>query len=288
MLAPSPGSASAGLSLRRALLAPLAGAGASAPDFLELAPENWIGIGGRYGKALKACGERYRIGCHGLSLSLGGLAPLNTTLLKAIRRFLDAMDALYYSEHLSAADDGRPLYDLLPMPFTDEAVHYVAQRIRTAQDVLERKIAVENISYYITLNNVLTEAEFINAVVQEADCLLLLDVNNLYVNSVNQHYDAGAFLRAMPAERVLYYHVAGHKRVSDTLCIDTHGQAVIDPVWQLLDQAYDTIGVKPTVLERESHLPPFADLMAEIDGIRAAQSRSLVPHRVSGRDGCHG
>lgn len=282
------GAASAGLSLRRALLAPLTEAGAARPDFLELAPENWIGIGGRYGKALKACGERYRLGCHGLSLSLGGLAPLNTRLLKDIRQFLDTIDALYYSEHLSAADDGRPLYDLLPMPFTDEAVRYVAQRIRAVQDVLERKIAVENISCYITLNNGMSEADFINAVLQEADCLLLLDVNNLYVNSVNQHYDAGEFLREMPAERVLYYHVAGHKRVSDTLCIDTHGQAVIDPVWQLLAQAYDTIGVKPTVLERESHLPPFQDLMQEIDCIRVAQSRSLVTYRVSGREGRHG
>lgn len=285
--------ASAGLSLRRALLGPLlsldssqesslAPALESAPesariDFLEVAPENWIRVGGRYGKGFQACAERFPLGCHGLSLSLGGLAPLNWSLLADIRTFLDQHQVLYYSEHLSAADDSRPLYDLMPMPFCEEAVHHVAQRIRQVQDFLGRQIAVENISYYLSLDNALSEAEFINAVVSEADCLLLLDVNNIYVNSVNHRYDPHQFLDAMPASRVLYYHIAGHDRVADDLCIDTHGATVISPVWQLLAHAYQRFGVKPTLLEREAHLPVLSDLLAEIGMIRHMQSGHALP-----------
>ena len=168
-------------------------------DFFEIAPENWIGVGGALGRTLRAFTESHPFVCHGLSLSLGGPAPLDETLLVRIRRFMDAHGISRYSEHLSwCADDGH-LYDLLPIPFTGEAVRHVAARIRQAQDILGRRIAVENSSYYAAPGAEMSELDFIRAVLEEADCELLLDVNNIHVNSVNHGYDAGAFLDAMPA-----------------------------------------------------------------------------------------
>lgn len=267
---------SAGLSLRRSLLGPLGDTSPTQVKFIEVAPENWINIGGRYGKGFKACVERFPVGCHGLSLSLGGLAPLNWPLLKNIRKFLADNNVVYYSEHLSSCDDQRPLYDLMPLPFNDDTVKYVAQRIRQVQDFLERRIAIENVSYYLSLDTTLSEAAFINAVVSEADCMMLLDVNNVYVNSINHCYDPVKFLDAMPAERILYYHVAGHNRVTDDLCIDSHGDAVIDPVWDLLGYAYRRMGTKFTVLEREANLPPLSTLILELGQIRKMQREAQV------------
>ena len=271
----------AGLGLRRALLGPLQSlassqAGAGRIDFLECAPENWIGVGGRLGDALRELSAHYPLACHGLSLSLGGIEPLDDDLLVRIRRFLDAHDVPIYSEHLSyCADDGH-LYDLMPIPFTDEAVQHVAARIRQVQDSVGRRIAVENVSYYAALpvaehQQAMSEIDFINAVLAEADCDLLLDVNNLYVNSINHHYDPHAFLRALPAERVRYLHIAGHYDEADDLKIDTHGAAVKPAVWELLDAAYRHCGLRPTVLERDFNFPAFDTLLAEVDAIRSHQ-----------------
>ena len=184
----------AGLGLRRGLLAELIGDEASGADFLEVAPENWIGVGGRLGKQLRALSERRPLLCHGLSLNLGGFAPLNLELLHAIKGFLDAHGVLAYSEHLSACADDGQLYDLMPLPFSDESVARIAERVRIVQDVLERPLIIENVSAYARLPGELDEADFVCAVLERADCQLLLDVNNVYVNSLNFGFDAEAYI----------------------------------------------------------------------------------------------
>jgi uncharacterized protein len=267
----------AGLGLRRALLGPLRDHAGSAErqapiDFFEIAPENWIGVGGAYGRQLRALTERHPFVCHGLSLSLGGRDPLDETLLAKVRRLLDAHGIAIYSEHLSYCADEGHLYDLMPIPFTDEAVQHVAGRIRQTQDLLGQRIAVENVSYYAAPGQAMREIDFVNAVLAEADCDLLLDVNNIYVNSINHRYDADAFLDALPGERIAYIHVAGHYDEADDLKVDTHGAPVIDPVWRLLDRAYARFGTRPTLIERDFNFPPLAELAGEVAHARALQS----------------
>ena len=278
---------SAGLGLRRGLLPALQAAAGDAFDFLECAPENWIGVGGRLCAAFEALAERHPLTCHGLSLSLGGPAPLDETFVTRVGRFLDRHRVALYSEHLSWCSDDGHLYDLLPLPFTAEAVEYVAARIRRVQDILGRRIAVENVSYYAMLpvepQHALGEADFVNAVLKRADCDLLLDVNNIHVNAVNHRYDARAFLRRMPSARIACYHVAGHYDEAADLKVDTHGAAVRREVWDLLAEAYRVHGVRPTLLERDFNFPPFEELLGEIDGIRTLQRSAGAPGRMPAR-----
>lgn len=263
----------AGLGLRRALLGPLEDADLSDVDFMEVAPENWIGVGGIRGRKFRQWTERSPFVCHGLSLSLGAPEPLDETFLRRLRRFLDDHGIAIYSEHLSYCSEHGHLYDLMPIPFTEEAVDWVAGRIRRVQELLGQRIAVENISYYAAPADELSELEFINAVLERADCDLLLDVNNIYVNSVNHRYNAMKFLDGLPAERVAYIHVAGHYNEADDLIIDTHGADVIDPVWKLLDAAYARLGPVPTLLERDFNFPPIEQLLGEVARIRQVQAR---------------
>lgn len=263
--------ASAGLGLRRTLLGALQGAAPGAFDFLECAPDNWIGIGGRYGEALADISSRFPLTCHGLSLSLGGVAPLDEVFLAQVRRFLDQHHVRLYSEHLSYCTDDGHLYDLMPIPFTEEAVHHVAARIRRVQDVLGRRIAVENVSYYAAPYQAMDEVDFVNAVLAEADCDLLLDVNNVYVNAINHGYDARELLARMPSARIASYHVAGHYDEAEDLKVDTHGAPVKDAVWSLLEETYRLHGVRPTLLERDFNFPPLPVLLAEVERIRSLQ-----------------
>lgn len=254
----------------------------AAVDFMEVAPENWIGVGGRFGRQFRAVAERFPLVCHGLSLSLGGPAPLDTTFLQSVRRFLDEHDVRCYTEHLSyCSDDKGHLYDLMPIPFTEEAVYYVAGRIRQVQDVLGRRIGIENVSYYAAPGQQLSELEFVNGVLGEADCDLLLDVNNIYVNSINFGYDPLEYLRGIDGARTVYVHIAGHYVEAPDLRVDTHGSAVIEPVWGLLAAAYDTWGVLPTLLERDFNFPPFGELLDEVDRIRSLQQQS-ARHAAAG------
>ena len=251
---------------------------ADAPiDFLEVAPENWIGIGGRQGRQFRALTERYPFIAHGLSLSIGSPAPLDEAFLKRLKAFLDQHGIAVYSEHLSYCSDTGHLYDLMPIPFTEEAVHYVAGRLRRVQDVLERPVAMENISYYAAPGQTMSEQAFVLAVLEEADCPLLLDVNNVYVNSINHGYDAWDFITAMPAGRIAYLHVAGHYREAADLVIDSHGAPVIDPVWDLLARTYDRFGPLPTLLERDFNIPPLPELLAELAEIRRLQAQARMP-----------
>jgi uncharacterized protein (UPF0276 family) len=258
----------AGLGLRRALLGPLQAAAPGDFDFLECAPDNWIGVGGRYGEALAELSGKHPLVCHGLSLSLGATQPFDQTYLLKLRRFLDQHRVPIFSEHLSYCSDDGQLYDLMPIPFTEEAVRHVSGRIRQVQEVLGRRIAVENVSYYAAPYQAMPEIDFLKAVLQEADCDLLLDVNNIFVNAVNHRYDAREFLRSLPGERIAYYHVAGHYDEADDLKVDTHGTTVKPDVFALLDEACALYGPRPALLERDFNFPPFAELVAEVATVR--------------------
>ena len=261
----------AGLGLRRALLSPLADHLPSQISFLEVAPENWINVGGKFSRRFRELLSHYPLICHGLSLSIGSPAPLDKNFLLQIKDFLHIHKVQLYSEHLSYCSDDGHLYDLMPIPFTNEAVKYVAGRIREVQDILERRLIIENVSYYAAPSQEMDEIDFINAVLEEADCDLLLDVNNIYVNSINHRYDPEEFLRALPADRLAYFHVAGHYHEAEDLRIDTHAAPVIDPVWNLLSKAYAHFGPVPTLLERDFNIPPLAELLGEVDRIRELQ-----------------
>lgn len=249
-------------------------------NFVEIAPENWLDIGGKSAKQLDWFIERYPIVCHGLCLSLGGLAPLNTIFLHRVKKFLQQYHIPLYTEHLSYSTDGYNgqqgyLYDLLPIPFTEEAVHYVAKRIRQTQDILGQRIAVENASFYVQAPvSTMSELSFIKAVIDEADCLLHLDINNIYVNSINFGFDTHEFLRGIPGERIVYAHVAGHYQQAPDLLVDTHGEDIIDPVWALLEEAYQLFGTFPTLLERDNNIPPLNILMNEINKIANFQTNN--------------
>lgn len=263
----------AGLGLRRALMGPLQAAAPGDFDFLECAPDNWIGVGGRFGEALRELTAKHPLVCHGLSLSLGAVEPFDQTYLLKLRRFLDEHRAPVFSEHLSYCSDDGQLYDLLPIPFTEEAVHHVAGRIREVQDVLGRRIAVENVSYYAAPHQAMAEIDFVNAVLAEADCDLLLDVNNVFVNAVNHRYDANDFLRRLPGTRIAYFHIAGHYDEAEDLKVDTHGAAVKPDVFALLDQACTLFGPRPTLLERDFNFPPYDELVTEVAAVRTVLAR---------------
>ena len=268
----------AGLGLRRGLLAALHDSAAQpagdAPDFFEVAPENWIGVGGRFGRQLRELSERTPFLCHGLSLNLGGTAALDMELLRAIKTFLDQHGIRGYSEHLAACADDGQLYDLMPLPFSEETVRRVALRIRTVEEVLERPLIIENVSAYARLPGELDEVQFVRAVLEEADCQLLLDINNVFVNAHNFGFDAAEYVAAMPGERIAYLHMAGHFDDSAELKIDTHGAPVGDPVWQLLGSCYACHGVRPTLLERDFNFPPLGELYGEVARIRTLQQEA--------------
>lgn len=267
-----------GLGFRRELIAELKQDVPAGIDFFEIAPENWLGMGGRSARDLRHFTERHAFACHGLSLDLGGPSALDEALLRRIKAFMREHDISLYTEHLSWCGDDGHLYDLLPIPFTAAAVKWVVQRIRRAQDILEMRIGVENASYYVAPPGAeLSETEFIRAVIEEADCLLHLDVNNIYVNSRNFGFDPLAFMDALPLERTCYLHMAGHYVEPDGLLVDTHGADVVDPVWSLLDAAYARVGALPTCLERDFNIPPLDDLVSEVRRIAAAQARAAVP-----------
>ena len=272
----------AGLGLRREkldeMLESMQQGELSIVDFMEVAPENWMNVGGTFGKKFRQFTEKYDFVCHGLSLSIGSPAPLDEDFVKNVGNFLQEHGVKHYSEHLTYCSDEGHLYDLLPIPFTEEAVHYVAERIKRVQDILQQEISMENASYYTPApGKEMEEIDFINAVLSEADCGLLIDVNNIYVNSINHGYDPIEFMKQLPAERIRYAHIAGHYNEDEDLIVDTHGADVIDPVWDILDKAYEHFGVFPTLLERDFNIPPVNELLAEVKQIADMQSKWQHP-----------
>ena len=262
----------AGLGLRRPIADQLMADPPDDVDFMEVAPENWIHVGGALARKLRFFTERYPFVIHGLSLSIGAPSPLNEQLVRDIKQFMSEHNIRMYSEHLSYCGDDGQLYDLMPIPFTDDAVSYVAERVRRVQDILEQRIALENVSFYAPVDTSMGEKEFLLAVLEESDCDLMLDINNIVVNSINHRYDASDFLSDMPAERIRYFHLAGHYVEAPDLRIDTHGNAVDDQAWALLKEAYERFGPVPTLLERDFNFPPMDELLDEVRRIKRLQS----------------
>lgn len=245
--------------------------------FIEAAPENWLKMGGHARKQFDRVTEKLPLALHGLSLSLGGQEPLDTDLIAGIKQMMQQYDCRFFSDHLSYCHDGGHLYDLLPLPFTEEMVHHTAARVKQVQDMLGCRIAVENTSYYLHSPLAeMNEVEFLNAIADEADCGIHLDVNNIYVNAVNHGLLQPAdFLAQVNKSRVCYLHIAGHDQEAENLLIDTHGAPVCGDVWNLLADTYAALPqIPPTLLERDFNFPPFEELTAEVGRIRDYQQNA--------------
>ncbi len=239
-------------------------------DFIEVAPENWINVGGYWKQLLDKKLQHYPLFVHGLSLSIGSPDELDQNFLKQLKEFLNQTNAKFYSEHLSFAKcDNAHVYDLLPIPFTEAAVKHIARRVKQVQDFLERPLVLEIVSYYSPIAAEMKEIDFINAVLEESNCLLLLDVNNIYVNGFNHQYDPKTFIQQLPKERVAYLHMAGHLKVDEDLIIDTHGEPIIDPVYELFEYTLNWLQKPvPVLLERDFNIPELHELQSEINQLR--------------------
>ena len=266
----------AGLGFRREMLKELLPTLPSEVDFWEVAPENWIPLGGKYQKQFQQASSQSPFTTHGLSLSIGSSDKLDVEFVKTVKRFLDANDIALYSEHLSFCSGNGHMYDLMPIPFTEDAIKHVVSRIAQVQDIIERPLVLENVSYYLAPGQEMDELEFTSSILNESGCQMLLDVNNVYVNSINHKYDPKAFIKELPSDKIVYGHIAGHYDEAEDLKVDTHGADVIEPVWELLEYAYLTHGVFPTLLERDFNIPPLNELLAEVKRIKQIQTRCEV------------
>ena len=266
----------AGLGFRREMLKALLPTLPSEVDFWEVAPENWIPLGGKYQEQFQQASSQAPFTTHGLSLSIGSSDKLDVEFVNTGKRFLDANNIALYSEHLSFCSGNGHMYDLMPIPFTEDAIKHVVSRIVQVQDIIERPLVLENVSYYIAPGQEMDELEFTKSILNESGCKMLLDVNNVYVNSINHKYDAKAFINGLPSDKIVYGHIAGHYDEAEDLKVDTHGADVIEPVWALLEYAYLTHGVFPTLLERDFNIPPLNELLAEVKRIKQIQARCEV------------
>ena len=247
------------------------------PDFIEVAPENWMEIGGFWKQQLKKAVERYPLFCHGLSLSVGSPEGIDIGFVKKVKQFLEDFQVSVYSEHLTFSKvDNAHLYDLFPIPFTQDAINRVVENIKQVQDLLGRRLILENGSYYTVLKAEMSEEDFINEIVKRSDCELLLDVNNVYVNAFNHRYNAKNFITKMPLDRVKYIHMAGHLKVNENLIIDTHGSKIIDPVYELFEFTMRKLKRDiPVLLERDFNIPELSILQDEIDVLRKIKKNAL-------------
>lgn len=238
-------------------------------DWLEIIPENYVGVGGLARRRLDECRERWPVIAHGVSMSIGGPDPLPVEYIAGLKTLLDELDAPYYTDHLCYASiGGTQFYDLLPLPYTDDAVRHTAARVRELQDRLERPVALENISFYAFMpGSTLTHAEFVTEVLREADCGLLLDVNNVFVNANNHGLDPLEALEALPLERTLQMHIAGHV-VEGPRLLDTHGAPLVPGVWALYRAALERLGPIPALLEWDTEIPELDRVLDEADTAR--------------------
>jgi uncharacterized protein (UPF0276 family) len=244
--------------------------------FFEVSPENYMRRGGYYPAALERIRERYPIVTHGLTLSLGALEPPGKDYLRELATEVERLDTPWHSDHLAFTSAGaQSFHELLPLRFSHESLARVAERLDALADALGRPVAFENISYYAELGvPELSEADFINALAERTRAGLLLDVNNVYVNGLNHGFDPEAVIRALPLERVVEIHVAGHTRSSSGLVIDTHGEPVPDPVLALLEWTLERTGPVPVLLERDNQVPELSVLLAEVAAIRSIYARA--------------
>jgi uncharacterized protein len=244
-------------------------------DWLEALTENYLVPGGKPLHYLHRIRERYPLVLHGVSMSIGSTHPLDLAYLAQLKALAARIEPEWISDHLCwTGVAGKNVHDLLPLPYTEEALANIVQRVRTVQDVLERRILLENVSSYVTFRDSrLTEWEFLKAVAEEADCLILLDVNNIYVSSVNHAFDPLDYLNAIPVERVQQIHLAGHENHGDYL-IDTHDHPVPDPVWDLYAAAVRRCGDVSTMIERDANIPPLEELCAELSAARTLAAQA--------------
>lgn len=247
------------------------------PDFIEVAPENWMNLGGYWKKLFYKKIQEYPLFTHGLSLSIGSPDELDFEFLKQLKIFLNETKAKFYSEHLSFAKcDNAHLYDLLPIPFTYDAVKHIVHKINQVQDFLERPLVLEIVSYYSPLSAEMQEIDFINSVLQESGCLLLLDVNNVYVNSFNHQFDPKEFIQKLPKEKVAYIHMAGHLQIDEDLIIDTHGEPIIDPVYELFEYTINWLQKPvPVLLERDFNIPELEEMQKEMNQLKYIFNKTL-------------
>ncbi|GAC1451887.1 MAG: DUF692 domain-containing protein [Steroidobacteraceae bacterium] len=246
-------------------------------DWFEILTENYLVPGGKPLNYLMRFRERYPLAMHGVSLSIGSTAPLDLDYLRQVKALAARVEPAWISDHLCwTGVAGRNAHDLLPLPYTEEALAHVVARVRTVQDFLGRRILLENVSSYVAYRDSrLSEWEFLGEIAVRADCLILLDVNNIYVSAVNHEFKALEYLNAMPVERVQQIHLAGHENRGDYL-IDTHDQPVPDPVWELYAAAVRRFGAVSTMIERDDHIPPLGELCAELTQARALCARTLA------------
>ena len=246
-------------------------------DWLEIISENYMIQGGKPLAMLDAIRADYPVAMHGVSMSLGSVQQLDRDYLAQLKAFARRIDPMWISDHLCwTGINGLNLHDLFPLPYTEEAVRHVAARIRQVQDTLERRLVIENVSSYLAYaDSSMSEWEFISAICAEADCLLLLDVNNIYVSSVNHGFDARSFIDGIPARRVQQIHLAGHSNLGDYI-VDTHDQPIADPVFDLYGYACRRYGAVSSMIERDDNIPPLAELVSELDRVREVAGENLA------------
>jgi uncharacterized protein (UPF0276 family) len=238
-------------------------------DWLEVITENYLVPGGKPLDYLDRIRARFPLVMHGVSLSIGSTDPLDLEYLRGVRNLSRRIEPAWISDHLCwTGVDGKNMHDLLPLPYTEEALSAVIARVGQVQDFLGRRLLLENVSSYLTFQDSdMSEWEFLREVAERADCSILLDINNIYVSSVNHGFDPKAYLHAIPKNRVRQFHLAGHSDLGGHL-IDTHDQPIIAPVWDLYREAVECFGAVPTMIERDDNIPPLADLVAELDVAR--------------------
>lgn len=238
-------------------------------DWFEIISENYMVDGGKPLDYLTRIREHYPMVMHGVSMSMGSTAPLDFNYLKQLKSLIKRVEPAWFSDHLCwTGVDGVNLHDLMPMPYTEEAIQHVADRISQVQDYIGRQMLVENVSSYVTYNDSqMSEWEFLTEVAERADCLILLDINNIYVSAYNHNFDAETYLKAIPSERVYQFHLAGHTH-ENNLIIDTHDHPIADPVFELYDKAVQHFGRVSTMIERDDNIPPLPDLLAELEKVR--------------------
>ena len=256
-----------------------------AVDWLEIISDNYMVPGGKPLAMLDALRERYPMVMHGVSLSIGSVAGPDGAYLRQLKTLADRVQPMWISDHLCwTGVHGKQLHDLLPLPYTDEALRTVVRNVQQVQDALGRQILLENVSSYVEFSHShLSEWAFVRQVCEEADCLLLLDLNNIHVSAVNHGFDALEYLQHMPADRVAQIHLAGHTDHGDHL-VDTHDHPIADPVWALYRAALQQLGPVPTMIERDDHIPPLAELLAELDVARVIAAEAFtqpVAHPVA-------
>lgn len=245
-------------------------------DWFEIISENFVGVGGPPLSNMMAVRERFPIVMHGVSMSIGSIDPLNMDYLLGLKTLADLIEPELVSDHLCwTGVHGLNMHDLLPLPMTEVSINHVAGRVRQVQDVLGRQLMLENASTYVTFTeDEMTEWEFLSEIANRADCAILLDVNNIYVSAFNHRFSADDYLSGVPKDRVRQIHLAGHEHNGDHI-IDTHDEPVPKDVLDLYAKAIDRLGPVPTMIERDANIPPFADLVRELQGVRRIAGERL-------------